>query len=89
MADDEKFRSMADEWVTFATMVMPGVARNSVQYTEMQKAFYAGASSLFHWLMTTMDEDADPTDADVARLDALNEELTAFFMNHPHAKRRH
>lgn len=71
--------TMAEMWAVFAKMTMPHVAVGSIQYEEMEKGFYAGASSLLHWLMVQMDEDREPTEADMKRMDAMAAELEAFF----------
>jgi len=40
-------KSIEEEWLGFAAMTMPGIAKNSVQYSEMKKAFFAGAWTVY------------------------------------------
>jgi len=35
-------KSIEEEWLDFAAMVIPGVGPGSVQHDEMKKAFFAG-----------------------------------------------
>lgn len=39
-------KSIAEEWLGFAAMVIPSVPEQHVQYIEMKKAFFAGAWSI-------------------------------------------
>ena len=48
------------------------------QVREMRMAFFAGAQHLFGSIMQTLDPDADPTDADLSRMDKIAAELQAF-----------
>ena len=48
------------------------------QLEEMRNAFFAGAQHLFGAIMGTLDEDAEPTDADLRRMDLIHSELQAF-----------
>ncbi len=36
-------KSIEEEWLGFAAMVIPTLTKQHVQYQEMKKAFYAGA----------------------------------------------
>jgi hypothetical protein len=64
-------------WVGFRLAVMPeGVSK--VQLEETRKAFFAGCQHLFSSIMTIMDEDREPTEADLRRMDMINTELQAF-----------
>lgn len=36
-------KSIEEEWRGFAAMVIPSLTPESIQYTEMKKAFFAGA----------------------------------------------
>ena len=71
--------TMAEMWEGFAEAVIPFSQAGTVQYREMQKAFYSGAFCLFNWIMVQMDPGIEPTDADLARVDRMDAELTAFF----------
>lgn len=70
---------IAAGWVTLQSMVMPESA-SATQRIEMRKAFYAGAQHLFACIMTGLDGDDDlqPTDADLHRMDLISAELEAF-----------
>jgi len=39
-------KSIEEEWLGFAAMVIPQLSQHSVQYKEMKKAFFAGAWSV-------------------------------------------
>jgi hypothetical protein len=46
-----------------------------VQVDECRLAFMAGADHVFSSMMSTLDPDAEPTDADLKRLDEIHAEL--------------
>lgn len=48
------------------------------QLREMRMAFFAGAQHLFSSIMTIMDEDNEPTEADLRRIEFIDAELRAF-----------
>lgn len=48
-----------------------------VQLREMRLAFMAGAQHLFGSIMGILDEDAEPTEADMRRMDLIDQELRA------------
>lgn len=70
-------RALADEWREFDTRIMPGNAGRE-QRIEMRRAYYAGASSMFHLMTGGLDADSEPTDLDVAFVESLSQELAAF-----------
>jgi len=49
-----------------------------LQLAEMRLAFFAGAQHLFSSIITILDEDAEPTDEDLRRMDCINTELATF-----------
>lgn len=51
----------------------------AIQLQEMRMAFFAGAQHLWASVMTFLDEDAEPTEQDLARMDKIETELTEFF----------
>lgn len=48
------------------------------QLREMRMAFFAGAQHLFSSIMTIMDEDREPTAADLQRMELIDAELKKF-----------
>lgn len=48
------------------------------QLHQMRMAFFAGAQHLFGSLMTIMEEDHEPTEADLRRMSLIKDELDAF-----------
>jgi hypothetical protein len=48
------------------------------QLDEMRKAFMAGAAHLFSSIMNVLDEDAEPTEADMRRMSLIHDELQRF-----------
>lgn len=49
-----------------------------IQLVEMRMAFFAGAHHLFQSIMGTLDDGAEPTEPDLARMDAIDRELNEF-----------
>lgn len=49
-----------------------------VQASEMRFAFMSGAYHLFSSVMSALDPDAEPTDADMRKMDRINAELERF-----------
>jgi hypothetical protein len=48
------------------------------QLVEMRKIFFAGAQHLFASIMAIMEEGAEPTDADLQRMELIHKELEGF-----------
>jgi hypothetical protein len=70
--------SVAEMWEGFLRTAIPHSAP-AEQITEMRKAFYSGAWSLFQVLTGVgLDEGQEATDTDLAYMDRLNGELQAF-----------
>jgi hypothetical protein len=46
-----------------------------------REAFFAGAQHLFAAIMGTLDPEAEPTDADLRRMDLINDELQRFIQD--------
>lgn len=51
-----------------------------LQVSEMRKAFFMGAQHLYASMLAVMDEDSDPTEADMQRIGLIHTELEAFRM---------
>jgi hypothetical protein len=64
-------------WVSFRHLVVHPDAPPD-QLREMRIAFLAGAQHLFASINSIMDEDAEPTDADLQRMQSISDELDAF-----------
>lgn len=65
-------------WVSYRDTVIPSDAPR-VQFVECKRAFFAGAISLFSAAMGDMFEAGEePTEADMARMAEIEEELLAF-----------
>jgi hypothetical protein len=62
------------QWNSYLTNVVPPEASES-QVSETRRAFYAGAASLFHALVGTMDDDEEPTERDLERVSSIHKEL--------------
>ena len=50
----------------------------AMQLQEMRKAYMAGAQHLYASIMTSLDEDAEPTESDLRRMSLIDAELSAF-----------
>lgn len=77
-------RSLTDQgklieagWVGLRLAAIPLDAPKE-QLQEMRKAFFAGAQHLFASIMTILDDGAEPTDADLARMGLIADELQSF-----------
>ena len=73
-------KTMEEMWEGFAGAVIPHVSSSSIQYDEMKKAFFSGAFCLFNWFMVQMDEDREPTEGDLDKVDTMHKELEAFML---------
>lgn len=49
------------------------------QHDDLRKFFFAGATFLFQKLMQQMDEDREPTDADMAFMSRISDEIGEFY----------
>lgn len=63
-----------DAWQSYRKAVVPPGA-SEVQVNETRQAFKAGAAVLFHTVMNALDEDAEPTTADIEFMGALQQEI--------------
>ncbi|MGH6967801.1 MAG: hypothetical protein ACREEN_01680 [Stellaceae bacterium] len=77
MDGDTKAGVVDTLWRTYAERVVPANA-STAQRLECRRAFFAGAAGLFGQIMNNLDEGEEPTDADFARLDAIQAELEQF-----------
>jgi hypothetical protein len=80
----ELSRRLADEgllieagWLALRASAIPPDAP-ALQLEETRNAFFAGAQHLFASIMVAMEEDAEPTEADLKRMDNINDELNRF-----------
>lgn len=64
-------------WRSYAEQVIPMNAPD-IQRQECRRAFYAGAASVFSGIMTMLDPGAEPTDADLEKMSALEDELNQY-----------
>lgn len=64
-------------WISLRLAAIPDDAPK-LQLQEMRKAFFAGAQHLFGSIMTILDEDREPTAADLRRMDLIDKELRGF-----------
>lgn len=64
-------------FVSLRAIVIPKDASDA-QVHEMRMAFFAGAQHLFASIMAVMDSEREPTDADLQKMSAIQEELDKF-----------
>ncbi len=81
---DEVTKKLVDEgkiieagWVSLKMMTIPDDAPQ-VQLDEMRMAFFAGAQHLFGSIMSFLEKDEEPTEADLERMSKINDELNQF-----------
>jgi hypothetical protein len=65
------------DWQDYVKKVMPPHP-SALQMQETRRAFYAGASALLFTMMRIMDRDDEPTPADLAKMEAIDDELHQF-----------
>ena len=64
-------------WVGLQVVAIPPDAPQ-IQLDEMRMAFFAGAQHLFGCIMNVLDPDEEVTDADMRRMDLIDQELRRF-----------
>ncbi len=75
LADDGKLIEAG--WIGLRLAVIPLNAPRA-QLDDMRLAFMAGAQHLFSSIMHAIDPDAEPTEADMNRMQLIDDELSAF-----------
>jgi hypothetical protein len=71
-----KGEAMAHAFDAFQALVYPGAPAD--QLRELKISFMAGASELLSIIMAVMEQGEDVTDADLAVMDNISNELAAF-----------
>ncbi len=61
-------------WEEYRARVLPPDAPE-IQVSETRLAFYSGAGTMFYGLAVGLDEDAEPTENDMAKMNAIDAEL--------------
>jgi hypothetical protein len=69
-------RRVEAAWQLFRVIIPAGAP--PFQRTEMKKAFYAGAFAMFSALVNGVDDNPDPSAADMSMMDEIHAELQAF-----------
>lgn len=64
-------------WQAYRMLCIPPDAPD-IQVSESRLAYFFGAQHLFASIMGILEEGAEPTDADLQRMDSINSELEAF-----------
>ena len=79
-AIDRLLRAQTDEtnvietlWLLYAHHVE--VPPGGTQWIETRRAFFGGATTLFETIMRVLEPDAEPTEADLKRMDRIAKEL--------------
>jgi hypothetical protein len=67
-----KYPSIEAAWRGYEKLISPR------DKEEARLAFWAGASVLFHAMLKMLDPGDEPTDADLAKMDAINAEIEKF-----------
>lgn len=73
----EALTTIASAWDDYRARVLPRMC-SAVQVVETRRAFYAGASALMQNLVRGLEGGTEPTEKDLATVDALGEEIQAF-----------
>jgi hypothetical protein len=64
-------------WLGYRMMVIPPEA-SVIQVEECRRAFMAGNAHLFFSILTVLDPDAEPTEADLQKMELIHQELTSY-----------
>lgn len=70
-------KRFADAWDKYARDVLPKEAPE-VQRVECRRAFYAGGAALFYAILSGVGRGEQVTDAEIALLDGIKDELEAY-----------
>lgn len=70
-------RRIGAEWASYLAGVVPADA-GETQVEETRRAFYAGAASLFGFLMRQLDPGTEPTEGDIRALSEINAEFKEY-----------
>jgi len=81
-------KRLEPEWISYRAQVVPKAA-GAVQVEECRRAFYAGAAALHNVVMTMLEPTAEPTEADILKMQDLQTELEAFALAFQQDHRRH
>lgn len=73
-AASDQGRLIEAGWRAYRKFILPRDASDQLA-DEAQMAFYAGAQHLFASIMSGLDPEHDPTDADLRRMDLIEREL--------------
>lgn len=68
-------------WVGLRLAAIP-LDASALQLDEMRNAFFAGAQHVFHSIMTILDPGEEPTDADLLRMELIDQELRSFIQQY-------
>ncbi|UYW28334.1 hypothetical protein OKC48_07415 [Methylorubrum extorquens] len=73
-------RLIEESWIRLAVAVEIGDAP-AIQLREMRRAFFAGARSYSNLVMQHASQADEPTEGDMALMDALEAEMAAFVVD--------
>lgn len=71
-------------WQALRAVAMPANTPKD-QIAEMRNAFFAGAQHVFSSIMSMLEEGAEPTENDLARMTQINDELDRFVADYKQA----
>lgn len=77
MSPTVKRAPLAEYWQLYLREIVPEGA-GFEQQTECRRAFYAGAQALLSCMTGQLEDGPDATDAEVAYVESLNQELKQF-----------
>jgi hypothetical protein len=68
------------QWRSLAKATGISEKDNPVQYQEMRRGFFSGAFALLQSIISVLEPGDEPTDKDLAQMDAIDQEITQFFL---------
>ena len=74
-------KRLAAKWESFDAALLRPMQAGALQRQEMRRAFYAGAQAFLGILMSDLDPEAEPTDADMDMMTGLQAELEQFSLD--------
>jgi len=69
---------LAREWAKFAKLILDPINAGQTQRTEMRRAFYAGAATMFDTMTNLVGPSDESDDIGIARIEQVHQELKRY-----------
>lgn len=71
-------KRILEAWKSYERDILIPARAGAIQIQETRRAFYAGAQTLFFAIMNMLDPGQEATDADLVKMDEIEQELKSF-----------